>query len=145
MSEIADVPGPAGSPEPLAAALEQVGDRWTFLVIWALLDGPRRFGELQQAVPGVATNVLAGRLKELERQGLILAEPYSARPPRFEYRATARASELGGALRLLAAWGAGTGGDLEPPSHSVCGTPLEVRYWCPTCHQVVDEDEEVWL
>lgn len=127
----------------LAAALERVGDRWTLLVIGALLDGPRRFGELQQSIRGVATNVLADRLRELERHGLVVTEPYSTRPLRVEYRATARAGELEGAIRLLAAWG--TGAELDTPAHSVCGTPLEVRYWCPTCQQVVDEDEEVWV
>ncbi len=137
------------SPAPLADALERIGDRWTLLVIAALLAGPLRFGELQEQVPGVATNVLSARLRELERQGLVIAEPYSTRPVRLEYRVTARAAELEGALRLLSAWAASAGGEPEhghePPAHAVCGTPLEVRHWCPTCRQVVDEDEEVWL
>ncbi len=131
--------------DPLALALEHVGDRWTLLVIGALLEGPLKFGALQEAVPGVATNVLAGRLKELERHGLVVAEPYSTRPLRLEYRATARASDLAGALRVLAAWGARREGDHEPLAHSGCGTALEVRYWCPTCHQLVDDEEDVWL
>lgn len=129
----------------LAAALERVGDRWLLLVIGALLEGPQRFGELQRSIPGVATNVLAGRLRDLERQGLVVAEPYSERPLRLEYRATARAVELSGALRLLAAWGSENESGVESPAHSVCGTSLEVRYWCPTCHEVVDDDAEVWL
>lgn len=132
---------------PLASALERVGDRWSLLVIGALLEGPRRFGELQEAVPGLATNVLAARLRELERHGLVVGEPYSTRPLRLEYRATGRAAELAGALRLLAAWGAAAtpDGEHELPTHPLCGTPLEVRFWCPTCQQVADEDEEVWV
>ncbi|MGO9560250.1 MAG: winged helix-turn-helix transcriptional regulator [Acidimicrobiales bacterium] len=145
MSDAPNVENAGVSGKLLADALERIGDRWMLLVIGALLEGPRRFGELQQSVPGVATNVLSGRLRELERQGLVIAEPYSTRPMRLEYRATARAAELGGVLRLLAAWGSGATGDLEAPAHAVCGTALEVRYWCPTCQQVVDEDEEVWL
>ncbi|MGH9296388.1 MAG: winged helix-turn-helix transcriptional regulator [Acidimicrobiales bacterium] len=130
----------------LGAALQRVGDRWTMLVVAALLERPRRFGELQDSVPGVATNVLAGRLRQLERQGLVVAEPYSTRPLRLEYRATAKAGELAGALRLLAAWGAGSaGGASEAPTHPVCGTPLEVRHWCGTCHQLVDDEEDLWL
>jgi DNA-binding HxlR family transcriptional regulator len=136
-------------PTPLADALERIGDRWTLLVIAALLGGPLRFGELQEQVPGVATNVLSARLRDLERQGLVVAEPYSTRPLRLEYRATARASELGGVLRMLGAWAVAPGGEgelgHEPPAHTVCGTALEIRHWCPTCQQVVDEDEEVWL
>jgi DNA-binding HxlR family transcriptional regulator len=135
--------------DSLSSALERLGDRWTMLVVAALLDGPRRFGELQQALPGVATNVLSGRLRELERHGLLVAEPYSMRPLRLEYRATARAAELAGALRLLAAWGSGSAagapGETEAPAHAVCGTHLEIRYWCPTCQLVVDDEEELWL
>lgn len=129
----------------LGIALRRVGDRWSLLLIAALLEGPRRFGELQEELPGVATNVLAGRLKELERQGLVVAEPYSERPLRLEYRATAKAAELSGALRLIAAWGAVDETEAEPLSHSACGTALEVRYWCPTCQEVVDEQAEIWL
>ncbi len=134
-------PGPES---PLAAALRRIGDRWTLLVVKALLEQPRRFGELQRAVPGVATNVLSARLRDLERHGLVVAEPYSTRPVRVEYRATARAAELGGVLRLLGDWSA-RGGGPELPVHALCGTALEVRYYCPTCHDVAEEDAGVWL
>ena len=89
----------------LAEAVGRVGDRWSLLLIDALLAGPRRFGELQEAVPGVATNVLSSRLKHLERNGLVVARPYSQRPFRVEYQLTALGQELAGALRLLASWG----------------------------------------
>lgn len=136
---------------PLAWALSRVGDRWTLLVVAALLEGPRRFGELEAEVPGVATNVLSSRLRELERHGLIVSVPYSERPLRVEYRLTAAGNELAGALRLLAAWGAGAPGaggppaGADPPRHSACGTPLEVRWWCPTCAHLGEDDEEVWV
>ena len=130
--------------DALAYALERVGDRWTLLVVAALLNGPKRFGELQAEVPGVATNVLTARLRELERQGLVVGTPYSERPLRFEYELAAAGAELAGVLRLFAAWGAGPGGGAEPPTHSVCGTALEVRYWCPTCERLAEDDDEVW-
>lgn len=129
----------------LAAALARVGDRWSLLVVAALLEGPRRFKELQQDVPGVATNILAGRLRELERNGLIVAEPYSHRPLRLEYRPTARAAELAAVLRQLALWGGRTGGEVEPPRHSACGTPLDLRSVCPSCQEIIDEEAEVWV
>jgi DNA-binding HxlR family transcriptional regulator len=128
---------------PLDSALRRVGDRWTLLVVAALLDGPRRFGELQEAVAGVATNVLSSRLRELERQGLVASRPYSERPVRLEYELSAGAAELEGALRLLAAWGSRVG-DAPLPVHGACGAPLEVHWWCPTCQQIADGDEEVW-
>ncbi|MGO8877192.1 MAG: winged helix-turn-helix transcriptional regulator [Acidimicrobiales bacterium] len=138
----------------LSLALQRVGDRWTLLVVAALLDGPMRYGELQEVVPGIATNVLSSRLKDLERQGLVTASPYSRRPPRFEYQLTSLGAELAGVMRMLAAWGAASVVPADAsseateeaghPAHAVCGTPLEVRYWCPTCQQVAEDDDEVW-
>ena len=124
-------------PSPLERAVARVGDRWSLLVVAALLDGPRRFGELQADLPGIAPNVLSNRLKHLEREGVLVAEAYSVRPPRFAYRLTAGGQELAGALRLLARWGA-TGEEAEAQRHGSCGTPLEPTWWCPTCERPVD-------
>jgi DNA-binding HxlR family transcriptional regulator len=126
---------------PLGAALDAVGDRWTLLVVEALLDGPRRFGDLQEALPGIAPNILSARLKQLEAQALIVASPYSERPPRFVYEATAAARELAAPLRLLADWGA-RHRDAEMPRHAACGTPLQARLYCPSCEVAVDDLDE---
>src|ERR1700751_5514778 len=112
---------------PLADALARVGDRWTLLVVAALLDGPKRFNELQDELDGIAPNVLSARLKSLTEQALVVAQPYSERPPRFAYELSASGRELAGALRLLADWGARTGGG-EPYRHDACGTALEPRW-----------------
>jgi DNA-binding HxlR family transcriptional regulator len=134
-------PPPGSPPESpnaaLASALDTIGDRWTLLVIAALLDGPKRFGELQDELPGIAPNVLSQRLRQLERDALVVARPYSERPPRFVYELGSTGQELAGALRLLASWGArNAGGEVR---HSVCGTPMEARWWCPTCEQPVTD------
>src|SRR6476659_3064694 len=125
-------------PLPLEAALERVGDRWSLLLVEALLDGPRRFNELQEGV-GVAPNILTERLRRLEREGVVLARPYTDRPPRMEYALTAAGHDLASALRLLADWGARRSPDSEPMRHSLCGTPLEARWYCPTCTVLVDD------
>ena len=131
---------PAPAPRSaLDAALAAVGDRWSLLLVEALLAGPRRFGDLQAALPGIAPTVLTQRLRQLEAQALVLATPYSERPPRFVYELTAAARELAGPLRLLADWGA-RHRDAEPPRHAACGTPLEATLWCPTCEQPVRDD-----
>ena len=129
----------------LADALQSVGDRWTLLIIAALLDGPLRFGELQEQVQGIAPNVLTERLRRLVRDALVVARPYQERPPRFVYELTSAGSELAGALRLLAGWGARGSSPEGRPTHSLCGTPLEVRWWCPVCEQPVgdEHDEEL--
>jgi DNA-binding HxlR family transcriptional regulator len=122
---------------PLAAALASVGDRWTLHVVAALLDGPRRFGDLQEEVGGIAPNVLSQRLRRLEDEGLVIAQPYSERPPRFVYELSHAGRGLAGVLRLLADWGARQSGG-EPPRHAACGTPLEAVWYCPTCEAPVE-------
>jgi DNA-binding HxlR family transcriptional regulator len=126
-------------PSPLELALERVGDRWSLLLVEALLDGPRRFNELQDGVAGIAPNILTDRLRRLEREGVVLARPYSDRPLRMEYALTAAGRDLAGALRLLADWGARRSPDADPVRHDLCGTPLEARWYCPTCTVVVEE------
>jgi DNA-binding HxlR family transcriptional regulator len=126
---------------PLAAALDSVGDRWTLLLVEALLDGPRRFGDLQEDLGGIASNVLSQRLRRLEGEGLVLAQPYSERPQRYVYELTAAGRELAGALRLLADWGARHRESADPPRHAACGTPVEARWWCPTCERAVEDEE----
>jgi DNA-binding HxlR family transcriptional regulator len=129
-------------PTPLESALDRVGDRWSLLVVEALLDGPRRFGELRESLPAIAPNILASRLRRLESEGILLARPYQDRPPRAEYSLTADGRDLAGALRLLADWGARRGdAAAEPLRHELCGTPLEARWYCPTCSIAVDERE----
>jgi DNA-binding HxlR family transcriptional regulator len=126
-------------PTPLELALERVGDRWSLLLVEALLDGSRRFNELGDAVGGIAPNILTDRLRRLEREGVVLARPYTDRPPRMEYALTAAGHELAGALRLLADWGARRSPDSDPVRHALCGTPLEARWYCPTCTIVVED------
>jgi DNA-binding HxlR family transcriptional regulator len=142
MPEFADTAVSAGTDEsPLVAALEAVGDRWTLLIVATLLDGPRRFNDLQAGAGGISPNVLAQRLRSLESLGLVIAQPYSDRPPRFVYELTEAGRGLAGVLRLLAGWGARASERAEPPRHDACGTPVEARWWCPTCERPVDEDE----
>jgi DNA-binding HxlR family transcriptional regulator len=129
----------AAPSSPLADALARVGDRWTLLAIAALLEQPLRFNELQEQLGGIAPNVLSARLKALAENALVVAQPYSDRPPRFVYELSDSGRELAGALRLLADWGARSAGGGEPLRHTACGTALEARWWCPTCEETVDD------
>jgi DNA-binding HxlR family transcriptional regulator len=134
-----------GATSPLDAALTRVGDRWSLLLVEALLDGPRRFGELTEQVVGIAPNILTERLRRLEREGVVASEPYSRRPLRMAYRLTQDGRELAGVLRLLAAWGTRdsgeAGADGDALRHATCGTPLDARWYCPTCARVADDAE----
>ncbi|HEY1347456.1 MAG TPA: helix-turn-helix domain-containing protein [Streptosporangiaceae bacterium] len=133
---------PEHGSSPLAEALARVGDRWTLLVVEALLAGPRRFNDLLGQIPGIAANILSERLRRLEREGLLVARPYSERPPRAAYQLTAEGRELAGALRLLAHWGARHTDPADTPRHPACGTPIEARWYCPTCDCLIDDEQQ---
>ena len=134
------VQGERASETALEAALERIGERWALLVVDALLESPKRFNELLDLVPGIAPNILSQRLKHLEREAILLARPYQRRPVRYSYELTASGRELAGALRLLAQWGA-RGSGQAALRHATCGSPLEARWYCPTCARVVDDAE----
>ena len=132
----------AAHPTPLHDALARVGDRWTLLLVAALLERPRRFNELQDDLGGIAPNILSARLKLLSEQALIVAQAYQERPPRFVYELTESGRELAGALRLLADWGARSSDDAaqqEPLRHAECGGALEARWYCPSCEVPVED------
>ncbi|MBA2255570.1 MAG: helix-turn-helix transcriptional regulator [Chloroflexi bacterium] len=131
----------ARTPRPLDAALGRVGDRWSLLLVEALLDGPRRFNELADDIHGIAPNILTDRLRRLERVAVVRATPYSERPLRHQYELTADGRELAGVLRLLASWGARDASDAEPLRHATCGTPMEAQWYCPTCARTVQDEQ----
>ena len=89
----------------LARALDVVGDRWTLLIVRELFARDNRYSDLRDALPGIATNLLAERLRQLREAGVI--EAYDALPPvrATIYRLTARGRELRPAMRALVAWG----------------------------------------
>jgi DNA-binding HxlR family transcriptional regulator len=84
----------------LARALDHVGDRWTLLIVRELLIAPRRYSQIREALPGVATNLLADRLRALEADELIRKEPEGT------YGLTRLGRELESAIRGLVRWGA---------------------------------------
>lgn len=90
---------------PVACTLDLVGDRWTLLVIRDLLTGSKRYGDLLASDEHIPTNILAARLKRLERDGLVERVPYSEHPPRYDYRLTPKGRGLGPAIDALATWG----------------------------------------
>lgn len=89
----------------LALALDRVGDRWTLLVVRELLSGPKRFKDLMAGAPGIATNLLADRLRSLEHHGLV--EQRNLPPPAdvAVYALTGAGEELREPVRALVRWG----------------------------------------
>lgn len=87
-------------------ALDSVGDRWTLLIVRELLAGPRRYTDLLADLPGVSTDMLATRLRDMERDGLALRRRLPAPSSASVYELTARGLDLLPVLTALAAWGA---------------------------------------
>src|SRR6476661_1469850 len=92
---------------PLACTLDLIGDRWSLLIVRDLLFGSTRYGEFQRAGEGIPTNILAQRLKHLERAGIIERSPSSKPRSRYEYRLTKAGLKLAPAVKALAEWGRG--------------------------------------
>lgn len=90
----------------LARAAEVLGQRWTLLVLRDLLVGPRRYSDLVAGLPGISTNLLTTRLKELEQDGLVTREARNDPDRSIVYAVTPRGAELTSALDALARWGA---------------------------------------
>ncbi|MFD8977818.1 MULTISPECIES: helix-turn-helix domain-containing protein [Streptomyces] len=97
-----------------ARALDLVGDRWTLLVVRELLAGPRRYTDLHADLPGVSTDMLAGRLKDMEGAGLVTRRRLPPPASASVYELTPRGRDLLPVLRSLAAWGAPDLGEPRP-------------------------------
>ncbi len=96
----------------LAAALDVVSQRWALLIVRDLKPGPRRFTDLFAGLPGVSTDVLTERLRELEEAGAVEQAQLTSPVPAKVYRLTSRGHELGRIVEELARWGA----PLLPPA-----------------------------
>ena len=94
----------AGHGCPAAAALEILGRKWTGEILWALLDGPRRFTDILARVPGLTDRVLSARLKQLQRTGIVTRRQFPQIPPRVEYALTPRGRDLAPVLEAMVRW-----------------------------------------
>ncbi|WP_049570925.1 winged helix-turn-helix transcriptional regulator [Nonomuraea sp. SBT364] len=89
----------------LDAAIAVMGGKWKGLILFALHEGPVRFGELRRAVPGISERVLILQLREMEASGLVHREVYHQVPPKVEYSLTDFGRSLNTALMPLGTWG----------------------------------------
>ena len=73
---------------PVARVADLVGDSWSILIIRDLLEGPKRFGDLEQSLEGISSRTLTKKLKTLEEKGMLEREEFHEKPPRVEYSLT---------------------------------------------------------
>jgi DNA-binding HxlR family transcriptional regulator len=96
----------------VARTLDVVGDRWSLLIVRELLLGPKRYSDLLEGLPGIGTNVLAGRLSDLTEGGVLARRTLPPPTPVTLYELTPAGEELRGVLAELRRWGA----EHAPPS-----------------------------
>jgi DNA-binding HxlR family transcriptional regulator len=120
----------------LFAILNVVGDRWTGLIVAAQFFGLHRYDDIGAAL-GIATNILASRLKLLVKAGVLRRVPYQKNPLRHEYRLTEKGADLyTHALQMhewAARWLLDEGEQPLALTHKPCGQPLRSRVACSEC------------
>jgi DNA-binding HxlR family transcriptional regulator len=90
---------------PVEAALDMIGDKWKGVILFHLLSGTKRFGEIKRIIPDVSQRVLTKQLRELEEDSIVLRTVYPEVPPKVEYTLTALGLSLEPILLSLREWG----------------------------------------
>lgn len=125
----------------IARAVEVVGQRWTPLVLRDLFAGMTRFEDIRRDL-GIASNILAARLDELDRHGVVDRRLYQSAPPRYEYVLTAKGRDLYPVIATLLAWGDKWMADADgPPAlivHTECGCVTTAKTVCAACGGELD-------
>jgi DNA-binding HxlR family transcriptional regulator len=98
---------------PVAHALGLVGERWALLVVKELMHGPKRYTDLVDGLPGIGTNILASRLRDLEAAGVVAKRTLPPPAASRVYELTDYGRDLKPVMRSLALWGARS---LGPPT-----------------------------
>jgi DNA-binding HxlR family transcriptional regulator len=85
-------------------ALDRIADKWTCLIVYALVDGPRRHGELRRAIDGISQKMLTQTLRSMEADGLVRRTVLGRVPPAVEYRLTPLGETLKDPLVAICRW-----------------------------------------
>ena len=126
-----NIPNPASTTEqsetcashPVGRALRLLGDVWTLLIVYTLLSGTKRFGELLEAMGNVSPKTLSQRLKMLEEIGFVQRQAFLEIPPRVEYRLTEKGLALVDIMEAIKQFGQRYLSEVEPPPPDAPSTP----------------------
>jgi DNA-binding HxlR family transcriptional regulator len=89
----------------VATALKIIGNKWTALILRDLVDGTKRFSELERSLEGISPRTLSQRLDDLQKYKIISKKSFSESPPRIEYSLTKKGQDLIPVLKQMATWG----------------------------------------
>ena len=89
----------------IEAALDVIGNKWKGVILFHLLEGTKRFNQLQRLMPSATQRMLTLQLRQLEKDGIITRTIYPVIPPKVEYNLTPFGAELKPILLLLREWG----------------------------------------
>ena len=90
---------------PIETTMTLISNRWKVLILWDLLGGVKRFGELKKLLGGVSQKVLTANLRQMEEAGLLTRTAYAEVPPRVEYALTETGRSLRPVLEAMLEWG----------------------------------------
>ena len=132
-----DYPGQVCS---IARSLEVIGERWTLLIVRDVMNGRRRFDDLQEGL-GIARNTLSARLQRLVDEGILERRAYQRHPERYEYFLTEKGLDLWPALVALLHWGDRYSPAPDGPPmlivHKECGGEVNDRGICERCGKLL--------
>jgi len=130
----------------VARAVDAVGQRWTPLILRDLFAGMTRFEDIRRDL-GIASNILAARLDDLERHGVVERRQYQSAPVRHEYVLTAKGRDLYPVIATLLAWGdkwlAESAGPPALTVHADCGHVTTAKTVCAECGGELNADNAI--
>jgi DNA-binding HxlR family transcriptional regulator len=133
----------AGMHCSVAQCLEVIGEWWSMLIVRDAFLGIRRFDQFQERL-GISRNILNQRLSFLVDAGVFEKVKYSERPPRFEYRLTAKGRDLWPVLTAMRQWGDTYAAPDGPPLrivHDACGKVSDAVMACSSCGEALSPSD----
>lgn len=125
----------------IAQTLNIIGDKWTLLIVHEIMLEDKSYNELLSKLTGIASNLLSGRLKSLEEDGIIKGELYQKHPPRYKYTLTEKGRDLEDVFNSIILWGSK---HLDKCYKNLVdkktGHKVEIKYYLPETKELLDKE-----